>query len=264
LGRYKPIVTIPLFDQEATKANILLALKRLAGTEVGPLPNGAPSQLARIKPSQPEDAIVLYFSGHGTVSRDRYYLIPHDLGYSGSRTALDAQGLQTILDHSISDVELEETLRSVDADQLLLVIDACNSGQALEAEEKRRGPMNSRGLAQLAYEKGMYVLTASQSIEVAFESAKLKHSYLAYALVEEGIKAGAADMDRNGQILLDEWLEYATQRVPRMAVQSRAGGKELVEIDPGEPRVQRPKVFNMRQLEGQKLIIAKLEVQLTQ
>jgi hypothetical protein len=40
-----------------------------------------------------------------------------------------------------------------------MVIDACNSGQALEAEEKRRGPMNSKGLAQLAYEKGMYILT---------------------------------------------------------------------------------------------------------
>ena len=35
------------------------------------------------------------------------------------------------------------------------MIDACNSGQALEAEEKRRGPMNSKALAQLAYEKGI-------------------------------------------------------------------------------------------------------------
>jgi hypothetical protein len=38
----------------------------------------------------------------------------------------------------------------MDAGHLLMVIDACNSGQALEAEEKRRGPMNSKGLAQLA------------------------------------------------------------------------------------------------------------------
>ena len=43
---------------------------------------------------------------------------------------------------------------------------ACNSGQALEAKEKRRGPMNTRGLAQLAYEKGMYVLTAAQGVSL--------------------------------------------------------------------------------------------------
>lgn len=58
-----------------------------------------------------------------------------------------------ILSRSISDLELEAALETVDAGQLLFVLDACNSGQALEAEEKRRGPMNSSGLAQLAYEK---------------------------------------------------------------------------------------------------------------
>lgn len=64
--------------------------------------------------------------------------------------------------HSISDEELEGAIENIDAEQLLLVIDACNSGQALEAEEKLRGPMNSKGLAQLAYEKGIYILTATK------------------------------------------------------------------------------------------------------
>jgi hypothetical protein len=54
----------------------------------------------------------------------------------------------------VSDIELEEALKPLDVDQLLLVIDACNSGQALYAVDERRGPMNTRGLAQLAYEKG--------------------------------------------------------------------------------------------------------------
>lgn len=80
-----------------------------------------------------------------------------------------------MLEHSISDLELDQAFERVDAGQILLVIDACNSGQALEAEEKRRGPMNSKGLAQLAYEKGMYVLTAAQSYQAAQEAA---HSYL--------------------------------------------------------------------------------------
>ncbi len=258
LGRYRPVEVIPLLNEDATKANILLALKLLAGTAAGPLPKDSPVALAKIKPAQPEDAVIFYFSGHGTAQDDRFYLIPHDLGYQGARAKLDNIGLASILAHSISDLELEEALRNVDVDQLLLVIDACNSGQALKAEEERRGPMNTRGLAQLAYEKGMYILTASQSDEVAFESAGLKHSYLAYALVEEGIKSGAADADGNGQVFLKEWFDYATERVPRIGREKTQTGKQLEEVDADEQRVQRPRVFNMREGGAERFVVARL------
>jgi uncharacterized caspase-like protein len=258
LGHYRPIEVISLLDENATKANILLALKLLAGTATVPLPKDSPPELTKIKPAQPEDAVVFYFSGHGTAQDDRFYLIPHDLGYFGPRAKLDSVGLAAILSHSISDLELEEVLRQVDVDQLLLVIDACNSGQALNAAEERRGPMNTRGLAQLAYEKGMYILTASQSDEVAFESAGLKHSYLAYALVEEGIKSGAADADSNGQVFLKEWFDYATERVPRIGREKTQTGKQLEEVDADEQRVQRPRVFNMREGGAERFVVARL------
>ncbi len=257
LRRYHPVEVVPLLNEEATKANILLALKLLAGTEKN-LPGTAPSALRKLKPAQPEDAVIFYFSGHGTAQGDRFYLIPHDLGYSGPRAKLDETGLATLISHSVSDVELEEALRPVDADQLLLIVDACNSGQVLQTREERRGPMNTRGFAQLAYEKGMYVLTASQSDEVAFESAGLKHSYLAYALVEEGIKSGAADSDRNGELFLKEWFDYATERVPRIFTDKPRGGKELEEVEADEKRVQRPRVFNMREGGAERFVIAKL------
>ncbi len=258
LGHYNPVLVVPLSNQNATKANILLALQRLAGDDTGPLPVNAPTEIARIKAAQPEDAVVIYFSGHGTADKDRFFLIPHDLGYKGPRKELDSQGLQNILAHSISDMELEEALRSLDVDQLLLVIDACNSGQALNAQEKRRGPMNTRGLAQLAYEKGMYVLTAAQSDEVAFESEALKHSYLAYALVEEGIKSGAADVDHDGSILLREWFAYATERVPQIRREKRRRGKELEEVEADEEKVQRPRAFYTRDSGANRMVIAKL------
>src|SRR6185295_2718482 len=119
--------------------------------------------------------------------------------------------------HSISDRELEQAFEHIDASDLLMVIDACNSGQALESEEKRRGPMNSKGLAQLAYEKGMYILAAAQGYQAALEAAQLGHGYLTYALVEEGLKTPLADTaPKDGQIVLREWLDYSTQRVPIM------------------------------------------------
>jgi WD40 repeat protein len=259
LQQFERVEIIPLLDREATKANLLLAFKRLAG---GDLPANAPAALKQLAPSQPEDAVLLYFAGHGVAQGQRFFLVPHDLGYTGARNALTQSAVQSILQHSISDLELEAALEGVDAGQLLFVLDACNSGQALEAEEKRRGPMNSPGLAQLAYEKGMYILTAAQSYQVALEAAQLGHGYLTYALVEEGLKKGLADRDaKDGQVLAREWFNFATERVPQMQ-EKNLGARILLEeqkvSDPATTRsVQRPRVFYRRETEARPLVVAK-------
>jgi WD40 repeat protein len=268
LQSYERVEVIELTDNEATKANIMLALKRLSNADAA-LPATAPAALARIQTTQPEDAVIIYFAGHGTAQGSRFYLVPHDLGYIGQRNQVDARGVQTILAHSISDLELEAAVEGLEAAQLLLVIDACNSGQALEAEEKRRGPMNSKGLAQLAYEKGMYILTAAQSYQAALEAAQLGHGYLTYALIEEGLKKGSADRDaKDGAIFTREWFNYATDRVPQMQEKEMSArlllqqnvafveGEEKVK-DPQKRNVQRPRAFYRREVEGKPLIIAR-------
>lgn len=250
LANYEHVEVMASYDKAATKVSILKSLADLS---------------AKI---QPEDSLTIFFAGHGTAQSNRFYLIPHDLGYAGSRTNLDRAALQTILSHSISDEEIERAVEGIDAGQMLLVIDACNSGQALEAEEKRRGPMNSKGLAQLAYEKGMYILTAAQSYQAALEAAKLGHGFLTYALVEEGLKTSVADREpKDGQVLLREWLDYATQRVPQMQ-QDELGlqkkqGRQLNRIkfaaanSGNERSLQRPRVFYRREMEAYPLIVAK-------
>jgi hypothetical protein len=243
---------IALKDADATKANVLKALADIK---------------AKVKP---EDALVIYFAGHGTAQANRFYLVPNDLGYEGGRDAIDEAGLKTILAHSVSDLELQDALEGMDAGQLLMVIDACNSGQALESEEKRRGPMNSKGLAQLAYEKGMYILTAAQSYQAAQEAARVGHGFLTFALVEEGLKQSKADDEpKDGKVIVREWFDYATQRVPQMQVElmteAQKGrgvkvafvkGEEQI-ADPAERNVQRPRVFYRRELEAQPLVVAK-------
>jgi WD40 repeat protein/uncharacterized caspase-like protein len=260
LGGFERVEVVQLLDQDATKANIVAAIKRLSG-EPGP-PSLKAGPLDNLKRAEPEDTVVIYFAGHGTAQAQRFYLIPHDLGYTGERTKLTEQGLKTMLDHSISDVELEAAVEGLDAAHLLLIIDACNSGQALEAEEKRRGPMNSKGLAQLAYEKGMYILTAAQSFQAALEAAQLGHGYLTYALVEEGLKTSVADSaPKDGVVIAREWLDFAAERVPQMQedkmTQGRGLGIEIVFTE-GEARtVQRPRVFYRRELETNPLVITK-------
>ncbi|HEX8069497.1 MAG TPA: caspase family protein [Pyrinomonadaceae bacterium] len=247
LGRFDKVLVTTLVNREATKANILAALARLAAS------------------AQPEDEVIVFFAGHGTAQQNQFYLLPHDLGYTGSRTQLDATGLRTILAHSISDRELELAFEQVGAGQLLLVLDACNSGQALEAEEKRRGPMNSKGLAQLAYEKGMYILTAAQSFQAAQEAAQLGHGLLTYALVEEGLKQGLADAEpKDGVVLAREWFDYASTRVPAMQLERVRQTRDLSfssddarGLDPNGRVAQRPRPFYRRELEAQPLVVAK-------
>jgi hypothetical protein len=251
LGTFARTEVTSLTDDQATKPNVLKALGELA---------------AKVAP---EDAVVIYFAGHGTAQANRFYLIPHDLGYAGGRDAIDEAGLKTILAHSISDLELQDAIEKIDAGELLMVIDACNSGQALESEEKRRGPMNSKGLAQLAYEKGMYILTAAQSYQAAQEASKFGHGFLTYALVEEGLRQNKADDDpADGRVTVREWYDFATRRVPQLQIElmkdAQAGrgvtvafvkGDEQI-ADPAERNVQRPRVFYRREVEAQPLVVA--------
>jgi hypothetical protein len=264
LQEYDRVEVIPLLDGEATKANILLALKRLSNAQAA-LPAGGPAALSKIQAAQPEDAVLIFFAGHGAAQGARFYLIPHDLGYAGARNALTAQAVQTILSRSVSDLELEAALEGVDAGRLLFVLDACNSGQALEAEEKRRGPMNSTGLAQLAYEKGMYILTAAQSYQAALEAAELGHGYLTFALIEDGLKKGLADREpKDGQAMAREWFNFAEERVPQMQereMQTRLlldfAENDAKAKNSQQRSIQRPRVFYRRELESRPFVVAK-------
>lgn len=260
IKQYARTEVITLYDAQAKKQSILNALVALS------------------KKVQPEDAVIVYFAGHGTIgscwsgapardrASDRFYLVPYDLGYSGKLPARCVQSmLDTIVRHSISDVDLEQAFELMDAGQLLLVIDACNSGRALESEEKRRGPMNSRGLAQLAYEKGMYVLSAAQSFQAAKAPKRLGHGYLTYVLVAEGLRTPAADVNIDGQVVLREWLDYAVRRVPRMQmeeeerrllVHTQAGGNKPGGKAQGAIR-QQPRVFYRRERDAKPLVVAK-------
>lgn len=252
LRQFSEVEVKTLTDEQATKAGILNALNELSTK------------------ANPEDAVIIYFAGHGMAEASRFYLIPHDLGYTGGRNSIDDAGVRNLLARSISDLELEGVIEKIDAGHLLMVIDACNSGQALEAEEKRRGPMNSKGLAQLAFEKGMYILAAAQSFQAAQEASRLGHGFLTFALVEEGLKlAKADDAPKDGKVVVREWFDYAAQRVPLMQLDlmqetQRGRGLKLAFVqgdeainDPALRNVQRPRAFYRREVEAEPLVIGK-------
>ena len=87
LAQFERVEVVPLLNENATKANILSALKRLAGAAGAA--DSESGSARRLKRAEPEDTVIIYFAGHGTAQAQRFYLIPHDLGYTGERTKLN-------------------------------------------------------------------------------------------------------------------------------------------------------------------------------
>jgi hypothetical protein len=257
LGKYGDLKIMRLQDSDATKESILSALRRLAGLEKGALKPGQPADLAQIKPAEPEDVVFIYYAGHGDTGRfgqrfgQRFYLLAHD--YVSAKRGSGEERLPGM----VSDLELGAATEGIDAGLLVLVIDACHSGQTLESEDSRQGPMNSKGLAQLAYDKGMYILAASQSDQAAKELSKLGHGLLTYALVEEGLNQGKADFSKDGQILLREWLDFPALILPTLQQEGVArSAQRRPELTEGT--LQRPRVFYRREVERTPFIVARV------
>jgi uncharacterized caspase-like protein len=242
---------VPLLDTEATRQNILTALSNIAGA-----PQAGASSLPKLNELhalQPEDVAVVYYAGHGAAIGDRFYLLPHDFSAAGADAA------HAIAATSVSDADLENLfVEGTSTGRVVLILDACNSGQALNADDPRRGPMNSRGLGQLAYDKGMYVLAAAQGFQAALETQRLGHGNLTFALLE-GLKEVAKSA---GKVTFDDTipaklvLEYAARRVPELQREdARSKRAALLAAAGTADAVQQPRLFIRDELERQQPLV---------
>ena len=220
--KYEKIVQIPLIsdygeggklsENNATKAKIKAVLDVLAGKTVsGNALKGVPNA-ALLKKVQPEDLVLLAFSGHGYADREGiFYLIPYDIG-----TSADG-GLAGVLPKAISSNELSFWLRDVDAGEMMMIVDACHSAAAVQGKDFKPGPMGSRGLGQLSYDKGMRILTATQADNVALEIGNLQHGLLTYSLVKNGLELELADYQpKDNKLFSNEWLGFTVKDVPKL------------------------------------------------
>jgi uncharacterized caspase-like protein len=136
----------------------------------------------------------------------------------------------------------------VDAGELAMIIDACHSAASVDQPGFKPGPMGDRGLGQLAYDKGMRILAATQADNVALESEKLGQGLLTYALIDEGLKDRKAAPDGKGPITIGAWLHYAEQRVPKLYDDIRADKIHAAEVvvsnDPARTIITREPIFD--------------------
>lgn len=200
----------------AMKAQIRAVLALLAGREVEAnraLLAAAGIEAGALARSTPDDAIVLTFSGHGVADpRGRFFLLPSDAAW-----AADTPG-EPDWSTLVSSAELTEWLREVDAGDIAVVIDACHSAASVAAGQFKPGPMGDPGLGQLAYDKGLRILAATQGDDVALEDERLQQGLLTFALTGKGeaLAPGRA-------VTLDAWLRYGMKRMPTLAADMRVG-----------------------------------------
>lgn len=206
------IYTTLLTNEKATRKSIIYALSEIA---------------QKIKP---EDYLIITYSGHGFNNEGYFYINPHDI---------DNTSIKTIVDTSIGEDELEQILLNIDTQYIALIIDACHSGLMLEPVEWRLGPMNSRGLAQLAWEKGIEIITACQGFETAMELEKLGHGILTYVLLEYFDDVPRFD---GKNLLINDWFDFTARAVPILFKTKEENGKTLK----NEKSIQIPRVFHRR------------------
>jgi WD40 repeat protein/uncharacterized caspase-like protein len=256
VGEYEEVVGVPLIsdyateggrkvspralkETAATKQNFKAVLDLLAGLKVDEeVLKGIPNA-DRLRRATPEDLIIVSFSSHGYADeRGSFYLFASDAGKSGD--------LRDALTRAISSDELGSWLRGVDAGELILVVDACHSAASVQGEGFKPGPMGSRGLGQLSYDKGMRILTSTQADDVALESGLIEQGLLTYALTRDGLESARADFrPKDARITVAEWLAYGVERVPtlhaeveqKLALLKAAGPSALRFGEDGQTRV---------------------------
>jgi len=214
------VVSIPLISSrklghsDASRAHVETVLAILGGVQVSAEDRAAIPGADALRRTRPQDMVYVFFAGHGFADNDGlFHLFLQDIGTGSVGRVVDDALLAKTLDSN----RLSDLFREIQAGDIVLVIDACNSAASVQGEAFKPGPMGSRGLGQLAYDKGMRVLTASQAEGVALESDVLRHGALSYAMFREGLEDARADrapMDE--RVSFGELLSFAEHRVPTL------------------------------------------------
>jgi uncharacterized caspase-like protein len=194
-GIFKQINKRVIFDADATRANIEAAFNQI------------------IKQARPQDAFVFYYAGHGVMSESDdknsadFYLVPYEVvriyGDDGSLTT-----------NGIAARNLRELLKNVRAQKQLIILDACESGGAVETIAMR-GASEEKAIMQLARSVGVAVLASAGQDQVATEFGKLGHGVFTYALLK-ALSGEADGAPKDGKITIKELEVYINDQVPEL------------------------------------------------
>ncbi len=176
--------------------------------------NAISSVLRNLK-TDPEDVLVVLFSGHGQALRQgkgngwEWYMMPYSDEWQNGTS--EERLNQLIRKHALSSRELMTLLTSgIKARRVFVVLDACFSGAALQAFDDSR---TQKTLRQMARVGGVHVIAASQADEKAKELIHEEHGVLTYILLQG--MSGAADSNVDRQVSVREIVDYSMNELVR-------------------------------------------------
>jgi hypothetical protein len=177
-----------------------------------------------------DDLLLLFFSGHG---------IKDESGnlYLATRTTRKNERGGLIRSTAIAARFVQEIMRDSRTKRQVVILDCCFSGafgEGLLAKDD-----SSVDIRRQLGGEGRAVLTSSTSTQYSFEQKDADLSIYTRYLVE-GIETGAADLDEDDAISVDELHEYANIKVQKAAP------------------AMKPEIYTVK--EGYKIIIAKVPI----
>jgi uncharacterized caspase-like protein len=156
------------------------------------------------------DVFIFYYAGHGTMVTPKgeekavFHLVPHDVTNLYSNEIVSEKGISTF--------EIQTFSKEIKAQKQLFIIDACQSGGAVEGLASTRGAINEKEMATLARSTGTYFLTASASDQLAGEFAALGHGVFTYSILQA--LTGKADGAGDQKVSVKELSLYVENSVP--------------------------------------------------
>ncbi|MFH0992128.1 MAG: caspase family protein [bacterium] len=168
--------------------------------------------------ARPQDVFVFFYAGHGVMSEGdagtppEFYLVPSDVTQLyGNDEMLKTKGISAKM--------LREYCAGIKAQKQLVVIDACQSGGAVETFAMR-GAAEEKAMMQLGRSAGVVVLSSTGTEQFASEFKQLGHGVFTYALLK-GIDGAADGSPLDGKITVKEIEAYLNEMVPELTAQYR-------------------------------------------
>jgi uncharacterized caspase-like protein len=172
------------------------------------------------KKATADDVVTIYYSGHGMSApykgSNLFYLVPEDFDWSQN-----VESSSIAKSEGVDAETLTDSLSKFKAHKVILLLDACHSGDVLLAargEDKKEA--NTSGLQRLANGTGRFIFASSAGDEKSRETSKIGHGLFTYVLLNAlganpKTKYPSADIQQNGKsdklITLNEINAYIAE-----------------------------------------------------